>query len=293
VGRIDDALRRAGQSAGRAVEEHGSAEADAVFSAPWVFATGGRVAPQISPPAPPIDRAVEHLSLVGEFDPSWAERLVVSPNADPAFAEQFRRLGASLHQAQVNDNLRLIMVTSALPEDGKTLSAINLSLILSESYQRRVLLIDADLRRPSIREISNSADLCGLSEALKAKSERKLSAIRISERLTLLPAGHPDPDPMSSLTSERMRRILEEAAARFDWVVLDAPPVTPLADASLLAGMVDAALLVVRAGQTPFALVQKAVEALGRERIFGVVLNGVTDGDRSEYLRYYGRRAQV
>ena len=95
---------------------------------------------------------------------------------------------------------------------------------------------------------------------------------------------------MSGLTSPRMRQILEEASSRFDWVILDAPPIGPVADAGLLSQMVDASLMVVRAGVTPFAAVQKAVDAIGRDRIFGVVLNGVDqvhqDGYEASYAAY-------
>jgi protein-tyrosine kinase len=181
------------------------------------------------------------------------------------------------------------MVTSAEPGDGKTLVAVNLALVLSESYRRRVLLVDADLRRPSIREISQVSDLPGLSEVLKARADQKLSVLRITETLTLLPAGRPDPDPMSGLTSPRMQRIVREAAARFDWVILDAPPMGPVPDASLLAGMADGTLLVVRAGRTPCAAVQKAIEGLGRDRILGVVLNGVDHEGTTYDNRYYGK----
>ena len=109
----------------------------------------------------------------------------------------------------------------------------------------------------------------------------------VSPRLTLLTAGRPDPDPMSGLTSERMRRVIEEAASRFDWVIIDTPPVGLLPDARLLAAMADATLLVIRAGATPYAFVRRAVEAIGRDRIFGVVLNRAEDGVGTGSYGYY------
>ena len=99
----------------------------------------------------------------------------------------------------------------------------------------------------------------------------------------LLPAGRPDPDPIGGLTSARMRSILDEAAARFDWVILDAPPMGPMADANLLASMVDGAVFVVRSGRTHHQAAQRAIEALGRERILGVVLNGVEKMPSEQY----------
>jgi capsular exopolysaccharide synthesis family protein len=220
------------------------------------------------------------------FNPAFIERLVISPNPNRQLLEQFRALGAALHRAQTLSGTKTVMITSAEPHEGKTLTAVNLALILSESYGRRVLLIDADLRRPSIKEIAEVSDLPGLNEALKSRYEQKLAVVRITDRLTLLPAGQPDPDPLRGLTSARMSRILAEAASGFDWVILDAPPIGPIADAGLLGSLVDTALLVVRAGRTPHAAVQRAVESIGRDRIFGVILNGaegVAEGQYGEY----------
>jgi capsular exopolysaccharide synthesis family protein len=227
-------------------------------------------------------------AVIGGFNSEWKQRLVTAEGNDPFLVEQFRRLAATLHQARAVSEIKSVMVTSASPNDGKTLTAINLALILSESYRRRVLLIDADLRRPSIRDVSHMPDVIGLSDGLRATTEQKLTVFRLTETLSLLPAGRPDPDPMGSLTSTRMRRILVDACNRFDWVVVDAPPVGTVSDASLLAEMVDGSLLVVRAGQTDCSLTQKAIEAIGRERILGVVLNGaeIPPTDR-EYYRTY------
>ena len=146
-----------------------------------------------------------------------------------------------------------------------------------------MLLIDADLRRPAIRDVSHMPNVIGLSGGLRTINDQPLTVLPITPNLTLLPAGRPDPDPMSSLTSSRMRRILDEAIQRFDWVIIDAPPAGGIADTSLLASMVDAALLVVRAGETKCGVVRKAIDALGRDRLLGVVLNGV---DKATYEAY-------
>jgi capsular exopolysaccharide synthesis family protein len=177
------------------------------------------------------------------------------------------------------------MVTSAASSDGKTLTSINLALALSGSYKRKVLLIDADLRRPSIAQALGLGHATGLSEALKATHDRKLSVVPVTPTLTLLPSGQPDPDPLAGLTSSRMRQILDEGAANFDWVILDSPPVGLLADANLMAGWVDGSVLVVRAGQTQCSQVQKALEAVGN-RLLGVVLNGVERQHTDPYYRH-------
>jgi capsular exopolysaccharide synthesis family protein len=270
MGRIDEALRRAGAGPRQGLS-----------------VTAIRPVESVVRPTTLLDDAPQ--TGVAGFSAAWADRLALSPNVSPVLVEQFRRLAASLFSAQGNGALKVIMVTSAAPGDGKTMTAVNLALILSESYGRNVLLIDADLRRPSINNLTPRIPTCGLSDGLKAKDDQKLSVMQVTDRLTLLPAGQPDPDPMSGLTSIRMRRIIEEASTRFEWVILDAPPVGPLADASLLAGIADAILFVIRAGTTPYPSIQKAIEAVGRDKIFGVVLNGVHPNTQDDYEAHYGK----
>jgi capsular exopolysaccharide synthesis family protein len=215
----------------------------------------------------------------------YAEKLVVTEKPEQSTIEQYRKLAATLHHAQVERELKVVMVSSAVSGDGKTLTSTNLALTLSESYRRRVLLIDADLRRPSVHEVFQVKNVAGLTDSLRAESDRRLPLIQASPYLSLLLAGRPDSDPMSGLTSGRMRRLIGEAAGTFDWVIIDTPPVVLLPDANLLAAMVDAAILVIGAGKTPHKLISRAVDALGRNKILGVVLNRV---DRSCLAGGYG-----
>lgn len=299
MGRIDEAMRRAAGGGGGGIA--------AVQQEPFVSAWGDQqpsatqaAAPNVLQPsvapavAPSVLQETLEVPLVlkpgtglSALTAAWGERLTSAPACNFVLVEQFRRLAAALHKAQTADGIRVVMVTSAAPSDGKTLTAINLALALSGSYKRRVLLVDADLRRPSIAKASGLNGSSGLSEVLKSKGEQKLTVVPLTTTLTLLPGGSPDPDPMSSLTSARMRRILQEAVAKFDWVIIDAPPIGPVADANLLAEMVDTTVLVVRAARTQFPFVQKAIEILGRDRLLGVVLNGV-DRDEVGYGKYYG-----
>jgi protein-tyrosine kinase len=296
MGRIDEALRRAGTEdrAGAPLPQPAGSAND-VFSSPWAFpAEGGATADtgreSSVPAAPTLEVTLPQEGRMGVFQgfPSeLAGRIVASPGASPMLAEQFRRLAATLHHAQLVQGTKVVMITSANPGDGKTLTATNLALTLSESYRRQVLLVDADLRRPSLHEVFRVPNVAGLNDGLKARQSAKLAVLRITDTLTLLPAGRPDPDPMSSLTSTRMGDILREGATRFDWVIVDTAPIGLLADANLLSTMVDGALLVVRANQTPFAAVSKALENLGRDRVLGVVLNAIEAG--AQQNEYYGR----
>ena len=224
-------------------------------------------------------------------NPDVIGKLVGTDGFSAAALEQYRKLAAVLHHAQEVRGIKLVMTASALPGEGKSLTAINLALTLSDSYRRRVLLIDADLRRPTVQRIFGLPPIDGLSDALKLSEDRAMAVTPVSDRLSVLPAGRPDPDPLSGLTSDRMRRLLTQAAGLFDWVVIDTPPVGLLPDASLLASYVDGVLLVVRAGKAPFQLVKRTVDSITHERILGVVMNAVDyahDRNAGGYYSYYG-----
>ena len=290
MGRIEEALRRAGNGHRRLDAERSDI---GPFVSPWatgeVEFKGERVAatgltPVVELRKPPS--TLRGIPASERFDPSWRGRLAVGPGSDPALADQFRRLGATLLQVQRTERLRTVMVTSALPEDGKTLTAVNLALVLSDSYRTRVLLVEADFRRPAITRAAGIPPGPGLSEALKATDDRKAPLVQLSETLTLLPVGRPDSDPLSALTSARLHALLQDASEKFDWVIVDTPPLAVTTDATLLCPLVDAALLVIRAGRTPLESIRRTVDALGRERILGIVLNASEQAEAAGYEYY-------
>jgi capsular exopolysaccharide synthesis family protein len=215
-------------------------------------------------------------------------KVVVGAKADPGLVEQYRRLGAALHHHQLQTGARTLMVTSAAASEGKTLTATNLALTLSQSYERRVLLIDADLRRPSLHEILRLPNSVGLSDSLRHPERSIAKYHAVTSTLSVFSAGRPDSDPMAGLVSDTMNRILTEAAQRFDWVIVDTPPVALLPDANLLAAMIDTALLVIGANSTPYPLIRRAIEAIGEQRILGVVLNRMAVADIVASYNYYG-----
>lgn len=277
MSRLGQALRRAENIAeGVAVEDDQHA---------LVASANGRSPSAVEAVEAPRDQS---LSAFRGFDEIGAGKLVVMPSVPHAAVEQYRRLAATLHHTKLQKDTKVVMLTSASPGEGKTLTTVNLALTLSESYRRNVLLIDADLRRPNIHQLFQLPNVVGLSDGLKSHTEQKLALIQVSEFLTVLPAGRPDNDPMSGLTSDRMRRIVEQAAARYDWVLIDTPPVGFLSDANLLVAMVDVAIFVVRAGKSPYRLIQRALDAVGRDRILGVVLNAVAENVDVAGYNYYG-----
>ena len=226
-------------------------------------------------PVPQPGRRGGPLGVFDGFDQAVEERVVAADGISPLSVEQYRRLAATLHHAQADRGIRRVMITSAVAGEGKSLTSTNLALTLSQSYLRNVLLIDADLRRPSIHRIFRVQNMSGLTDGLKSTAAGKLPIIQISDHLSILTAGRPDRDPMGALTSDRMTRILDEASTKFDWIIIDTPPVGLLPDANLLASMVDAAILVVGAAQAPHDVIRRGVESIGRDKILGVVLNRV------------------
>ena len=213
---------------------------------------------------------------------------LVNGTSSTAALEQYRRLAAVLHEDQVQRQLKTVMITSALPQEGKTLTLVNLALTLSGSYARRVLVIDADLRWPGVHTVLGIPNDRGLSEALR-DGQQELPFVQVSSHLSVLTAGKPGPTPLAGLTSNRMGEVIEVCAARFDWVLIDTSPVGVLPDAQVLARLVGAVILVIGAGSTPAAAVERAVAELGGpDSIIGTVLNRV-DERRIPEANYYGQ----
>lgn len=284
MGRVDEAMRRALEAqTGATAEQPAPARAadepaglGGAESADESEGGARRLRRAIRPVMAPENRVLQPPSSTEHLAPGLARKVVVDPKMEPLSREQYRRLAATLHQAQVQNDLKVVMVTSALPGEGKTLTATNLALTLSESYHLKVLLIDADLRRPTLHTVFSVDSAIGLVEGLRAEGDQKLSLHRVSPYLTLLPAGQPTSDPMSILTADRMKRVIEEARQMFDWVIVDTPPIGLLPDANLLSAVVDGAIFVVKANETPYTLVQRAIDAVGREHVLGLVLNRAT-----------------
>jgi protein-tyrosine kinase len=278
MGRIDEALRRAD---GRRREPELPRAGSGPFVSPWTASEGefrterhSTTTTQVSTPfRVAATHRPEPFGAIERFAAGWRERLAIGGGSNPVLADQFRRLAATLIHVQRTENLRTLMVTSAFAADGKTTTAVNLSLVLSESYRRRVLLVEGDLRRPAISRVVGVPAGPGLSEALRSHDDRRPSLVQLTETLTLLPAGQPDSDPLSVLTSTRLQSLIQDASEKYDWVIVDTPPLAAATDATLLCPLVGGVLLVVRAGCTPLASVNHAIEALGRDRILGVVLN--------------------
>jgi protein-tyrosine kinase len=250
-----------------------------------VVPTTAAAAP-VDPPPHVADDAVPRRDK--KYDPEIDSRLVTGGSGSVPL-EQYRRLAAVLHDVQLQQGLKTLMLTSALPSEGKTLTTVNLALTLSESYARRVLIVDADLRWPSIHTVFGLPNIQGLTEALQGQ-QLDLPIQQLSPRLAVLTAGRPGAMPLAGLTSTRMARLIDECAQHFDWVLLDTPPVGLLPDAQLLARLTRAVVLVIAANATPAESVERAVAELGADCIIGTVLNRVENRriPQAEYYQQYG-----
>jgi protein-tyrosine kinase len=209
------------------------------------------------------------------FNPALEGKLIVSRSVSPATVEQYRRLATFLHEHHVQSGLKTLMVSSSAPREGKTLTIVNLALTLSESFHERVLLIDADLRRPSLHDVFGIPNDTGLADGSRAGTGAMPPLVEVSPRLSVLTAGRPTASPLAPLASDRVREMVSEAAAQFDWVLLDTPPVGLLPDARLVARLSEGILFVIAAGVSPYTLVKRCIAELGADRIVGTVLNRV------------------
>lgn len=213
---------------------------------------------------------------------------LVALSKNHAFAtEQFKLLKTNLLFGKGEKSPRLIMVTSALPGEGKSFIAANLAVSIAQNLNEYVLLIDCDLRRPTIHKLFNLDSPHGLSEYLQdGQDVSKYMVKTAQDKLTLIPAGRGPDNPLELLTSQKMSQLLNEIKHRYSdrYVIIDAPPPHLTAESNALAKLVDSVLLVVKKGGTNRRMVSELVENIGREKIAGVVFNHF----EMPKLSYYG-----
>jgi protein-tyrosine kinase len=256
------------------------------------------VAPMPVPPvttldAPPqaqwtMPTAVEH-HTIAPATPRLDGRLVAATAPQSLAAEQYRLLRTRVKRAENGRTVRSIVITSPSKGDGKSLTASNLALTMAQEFHQRVLLIDADFRRPSVARLFGISDSPGLSDVLLGAADIDTALVNLSDqRLTVLPAGTPPGHPAELLGSAGMRRVLDTLRTRFDRILIDMPPVAPVADVHVLAPMADAVLMIVRAGMTSKPAIERALSGLDTAKVLGLVLNDAEDsrGDRNTYEGY-------
>jgi len=247
-------------------------------------------------PPPPTDEFFEEMGKAGVFLPAATEvarlseesRIVVHTHPRSAGADRYRLVLLRLKALQAAKNLKSILITSPQPQDGKSTAALNIATGLAEKGKRSVLLVEADVHRPVLAQRLGLKSWPGLTECFRTKSDPLLAVRRIDPLgFYYLPAGRPLDDDSNLFQPEFISQLMKGVAASFwNWIVIDAPPSTPIADILVLRAHADATLLVARAGQTPREAIEETARNVGRENILGIVLNGVEGLDRV-YSSYY------
>ncbi|MFZ0418151.1 MAG: CpsD/CapB family tyrosine-protein kinase [Candidatus Sulfotelmatobacter sp.] len=201
--------------------------------------------------------------------------------------EEFRTLRSRLYHVREKMPLKKVLVTSALPKEGKSFTAANLAQVLVRQHGRRVLLVDADLRGPRLHMMLGTTSSPGLADYLQGgRDEFSVMQRGPMENLFFVPSGQEISDPAELVSNGRLKLLLQRVEALFDWIIIDSPPAVPVSDASVLAKACDGVLMVVRSNTTPVDMARRARQEFPDEALVGVVLNGIS-ADAMAYTRYY------
>jgi capsular exopolysaccharide synthesis family protein len=289
MSRIYDALQRADQER-RAAQQAEVTE----IAEPFAVPAAGEPLPARS------DTNFEDIAL-RPWVPAMSSLPTLADNGESI--EQFHGLRSQIYQYRDQAPFKTILISSGMPAEGKTFIAANLAMSLARNKNNRVLLIDADLRRPVLHTILGAPLEPGLIEYLAGGAEvsdiiQRNQNTRIVENgrvrhipnLAFIPAGSGGDNLLELIANHRFEDLIRALSPHFDWILVDSPPVLAFADAIDLARAADAVLLVARAASTPFDVAQRAQAAFSSSRILGFVLNAVKDAPRNGSYYYYGRQ---
>jgi capsular exopolysaccharide synthesis family protein len=294
MSRIHDALKKAAKEKASQVSVVERPEVAAIAAdIPRSILTASQVAEQ-----PRYTRPSEAGSFL-RFDDlaKWCTHPEWKPDTDlnlfrraddsaKAGSERFRTLRSRLYQIAAARPLRRVLVTSSIPSEGKTFVTTNLAQSIVRQPDKRVLVIDADLRAPRLHIALGAPTGPGLTDYLRGEAD-EYAVIQHSPdaNLCFIPSGGQVSNPSELLSSERMKKLLDLVTPVFDWVIIDSPPALPIHDANILADLCDGVLFVVRAGETTYEIVEKGVAEFRGKNLVGIVLN---QADQAEgYADYY------
>jgi capsular exopolysaccharide synthesis family protein len=215
--------------------------------------------------------------------------LVVALSSERSLgAEKFRVLGARLSNIRMGATLSVLQVTSSVVGEGKTLTSVNLAMTLATRFDQKVLLAEGDLRKPAVCALLGMENQAGIGEWWDGENVPISDyLLRIGDTgMCVLPAGQVA-HPASVLQSPRIADLIADLARQFDWIIIDTPPLLPMADSNLWSRVSDGTLLVVRTGVVTRAALKKAVESIDNPKLVGVVLNDAADYDRVNYYDQY------
>jgi capsular exopolysaccharide synthesis family protein len=291
MSRIHDALKRAEQERATSMGTHVEPALDQpeaqLENMPSMQPSGASVMPKLA-------SGMNYEALLArcpqtEWSPDSRTMLFFEEDDSRVGAEEFRTLRSRLYQIREKMPLKRLLVTSALPKEGKSFVVANLAQVLVRQHGCRALLIDADLRNPGMHRHLGAAQSPGLAEYLLGECDEFAALQRgPMENLFFMPAGRAVASAPELLSNGRLKLFLQRVEPLFDWIILDSSPVIPVSDATLVAGCCDGILMVVRSNVTPSDLARRAREEFPDKLLLGVVLNGAPSGKLGQSKYYYG-----
>jgi len=212
-------------------------------------------------------------------------RMVCLTDRENPSAEAIRLLGVRLRDLRQTRPLKKVLITSTIPQEGKSMIAANLACALAYASDAKILLVEGDLRRPSLLQMFGIKKQVGIYEWLKEDTSSIRNIYHLKDAgIWILPAGDALSNPIELLQSERLPVLMNKLAALFDWIIIDSPPVLPLADTSVWMRLADGVLLVTRQGTTEKQQLESGLEALESHKVIGAIVNG---SRASAYSGYY------
>jgi capsular exopolysaccharide synthesis family protein len=216
-------------------------------------------------------------------------RLVSVVGKDSLAAEKFRFLAVRLRHLQQRRTLKQLLITSTIPEEGKSMVAANLACTLASRRQQKILLLEGDLRRPTMQQQFGLGKVPGLSEYLEGVVDAIIPVYRLEALgIWVMPAGSAPENPLELMQCGRLSPLMEKFKAWFDWIVIDSPPVLPLADTSVWTRLADGILLVTRQGKTDREQLKRGLEAIEPSKLLGALLNSSSNAAHNDYYQRYG-----
>ena len=299
MSRIFDALQRSGTEQSGVEYPDMVSVVTAVFEVPpaqpsahavleeQIPAIQAELVQDLSTEAPTQEKASENTFPSLEVSVLPSSRLVFITEPESLAAEKFRFLGVRLRQLRQSRPLTRVLVTSTIPEEGKSLVSLNLAGVLARRKEK-VLLIDGDLRRPTLAQQFGLGRLAGLAEWFQSGLETPSNIYHLGgPGFWFMPAGDPPANPLEILQSGRLSALMGQVAPLFDWIIVDSPPLLPLADTTVWERLTDGILLVTREGKTEKSPLQRGLEMIKKSNLLGIVLNGSNNPDHDSYYQRY------
>jgi capsular exopolysaccharide synthesis family protein len=265
-------------------------EAEHLFAAgdPLPDTTSTEVAAKVEEPLPAETDDILNEFQTATFSLPAEGRLVALTERESPAAEAFRLLGVRLRNLRKQRPLQKILITSTVPQEGKSMTAANLACTLAAGTTQKVLLLEGDVRRPALTSIFQMTGKSGICDWLEGEKSIVSSIYRLEgSGIWILPAGRVPENPLGLIQSSKLPALMEQLTSWFDWILIDSPPVLPLADTSIWSRLADGILLVARHGITQKRQLKRGIEAIDAKKLIGAVMNSTTNlFDRDHY--YYG-----